>query len=49
MTDVDIPVATEPVGPIEDPAADEAESVARRPSRRSASLPSRTGSIPSLR
>jgi vancomycin resistance protein YoaR len=34
MTNVDIPVATEPVGPIEDPAADEAESVARRPSRR---------------
>ena len=34
MTDVDITVATEPGGPIEDPAADEAAPAAGRPSRR---------------
>ena len=34
MTDVEIPVATEPVGPIEDPATDEAAPVGGRRSRR---------------
>ena len=34
MTDVEISVATEPVGPIEDPATDEAAPVGGRPSRR---------------
>jgi vancomycin resistance protein YoaR len=34
MTDVEIPVATEPVGPIEGPAANEAASVGSPPSRR---------------